>query len=69
MDGFRGLKKANIEALMVVAGHNVKRLVGWRRGRGPRSVAQAAAPCASPNHHRCALGVASEGVMVAYRDA
>ncbi len=38
----RTLKKVNIEALMVAAGQNVKRLLVWRR-RGPRSVAQAMA--------------------------
>jgi transposase len=38
----RTLKKVNIEALMVAAGQNVKRLLVWR-GRGPRSVAQAMA--------------------------
>jgi transposase len=44
MDRFRlrRLKKVNIEALMVAAGQNVKRLVAWCR-RGPRSVAQVAA--------------------------
>jgi transposase len=44
MDRFRlrTLKKANIEALMVATGQNVKRLAAWS-GRGPRSVAQAAA--------------------------
>jgi hypothetical protein len=38
----RTLRKVNIEALMVVAGQNVKRLLVWRR-REPRSVAQAMA--------------------------
>jgi hypothetical protein len=49
----RTLKKVNIEALMVAAGQNVKRLVAWRR-RGPRSVAQAAALRLSENRHASA---------------
>ena len=40
----RRLKKANIEALMVAAGQNIKRLVGASR-RGPRSLPQEAALC------------------------
>ena len=65
MDRFRlrTLKKVNIEALMVAAGQNVKRLVIWRRRR-PRCEAQAAVlrlPEAPPlcsrernqRHHRC----------------
>jgi hypothetical protein len=36
----RTLKKVNIEALVIAAGQNVKRLLVWR-ARGPRSVAQA----------------------------
>ena len=38
----RTLKKVNIEALVIAAGQNVKRLLVWR-ARGPRSVAQAMA--------------------------
>jgi hypothetical protein len=40
--GLRSLKKVNIEALMVAAGQNIKRLVGASR-RGARSLPQAAA--------------------------
>ncbi len=38
----RRLKKVNIEALLVASGQNIKRLLA-ARGRGPRSLAQAAA--------------------------
>src|SRR4051812_26987177 len=44
MDRFRlrRLKKVNIEALMVASGQNIKGLLA-ARGRGPKSMAQAAA--------------------------
>ena len=38
----RRLKKVNIEALLIASGQNIKRLLA-ARGRGPRSLAQAAA--------------------------
>src|SRR4051812_10159227 len=38
----RMLEKVNIEALVVAAGQNAKRLVSWH-GRGPKSVAQVTA--------------------------
>jgi transposase len=61
----RRLKKVNIEALMVAAGQNIKRLVGASR-RGPRSLPQAAAlhfpeppfsssRCCARKRHRCVL--------------
>jgi transposase len=65
MDRFRlrRLKKVNIEALMVAAGQNMKRLVA-SCGRGPKPVAQAVAlrlpepsfsysRCHARRHHRC----------------
>ena len=59
----RTLKKVNIEALIVAAGQNVKRLLVWRR-RGPKPVAQVMAlrlsepsfsysRCRARRHHRC----------------
>ncbi len=62
----RRLKKVNIEALMVAAGQNIKRLVGASR-RGPRPLPQAAAAlhfpeppfsssrCCVRKRHRCVL--------------
>jgi Transposase DDE domain len=61
----RRLKKVNIEALMVAAGQNLKRLVGASR-RGPRALPQAAAlhfpeppfsssRCCARKGHRCVL--------------
>ncbi len=38
----RGLKKVNIEVLLIASGQNIKRLLA-ARGRGPRFLAQAAA--------------------------
>jgi len=61
----RRLKKVNIEALIIAAGQNIKRLMGASR-RGPRSLPQAAAlhfpeppffssRCCTRKRHRCVL--------------